>query len=96
MLASTNRFWILLLFASLYYYHGLYEKVKLGEELSSPYKLIGRDKAERWIQTTLLPHEIGCVPILVLSKQCDSLALLYTIIINVRVKKELPNLPPFF
>ena len=47
------------------------------EELSSPYKLIGRDKAERWIQTTLLPHEIGCVPILVLSKQCDPSTLLY-------------------
>ena len=41
-------------------------------------------------------HTRPCVPILDLSKQCDSLALLYTIIINVRVKKELPNLPPFF
>ena len=43
----------------------------------SYHRLVCRDKAERWIQTTLLPHEIGCVPILVLSKQCDPLALLY-------------------
>ena len=34
-----------------------------------------RDKAERWIQTTLLPHKADRVPILDLSKQCDSLAL---------------------
>ena len=41
------------------------------------HSLIRRDKAERWIQTTLLPHEIGCVPVLVLSKQCDPSTLLY-------------------
>ena len=38
----------------------------------SYHSLVCRDKAERWIQTTLLPHETDCVPILDLSKQCDS------------------------
>ena len=33
----------------------------------SCHSLVCRDKAERWIQTTLLPHKTGCVPILDLS-----------------------------
>ena len=50
----------------------------MKEDLSSPIIVkFSRDKAERWIQTTLLPHKIGCVPILVLSKQCDPSTLLY-------------------
>ena len=48
------------------------------EERSSPIIVkFAVIKAERRIQTTLLPHEIGCVPILVLSKQCDPSTLLY-------------------
>ena len=43
----------------------------------SYHSLVCRDKAERWIQTTLLPHKTDCVPILVLSKQCDPFTLLY-------------------
>ena len=38
----------------------------------SYHSLVCRDKAERWIQTTLLPHKADCVPVLDLSKQCDS------------------------
>ena len=77
MFASTNRFWILLLFASLYYITAWTKKYYAitKEERSSPIivkfaaiKLRGGFKPH-------FCHTRPCVPILDLSKQCDSLAL---------------------
>ena len=78
MLASTNRFLNFVTHCISVLHHGLDKKVLCNYERGafiSYHSLVCRDKAERWIQTTLLPHKAGCVPILDLSKQCDSLAL---------------------
>lgn len=80
MLASTNRFFKFCYSCISVLHHGLDKKRLCNYERGafiSYHSLICRDKAERWIQTTLLPHKADCVPILDLSKQCDSLALLY-------------------
>ena len=77
MLASTNRFWILLLFASLHYITACDKKILCNYERGAFISFIVKLAVIK-LRGGFKPHFCHtrpCVPILDLSKQCDSLAL---------------------